>query len=61
MTMLRRIWRAFWTAMREPVRAYAPDKTLTLRVDVDDTEAQAKLQRLLEKADALRQAGEWRL
>ena len=53
--MLRRIWRAFWTAMREPVQVYGPQrKTMTLSVDVDATAANAKLDALIAKAEKLR-------
>lgn len=52
--MLRRIWRAFWVAMREPVRRYAPSSELTVRVTVDATDAEATLQALADKAARLR-------
>lgn len=49
--MLKRMWRAFWAAMREPVRTYAPDHRITIRVDVDSSEAEATLARLAAKAE----------
>jgi hypothetical protein len=36
--VIRRMWRAFWLAMREPVRTFAPEPFLTLRVDVSEVE-----------------------
>jgi hypothetical protein len=52
--MLRRMWRAFWTAMREPVRRYAPTSELQIRVTVDADDAVATLKVLAEKAARLR-------
>jgi hypothetical protein len=56
--MLKRMWRAFWVAMREPVSKYAPHSTMTLRVDVDIDDAMRKLEALVARADGLRQATE---
>lgn len=51
--MLKRMWRAFWVAMREPVSAYASERTMTIRVDIDADHARAVLDELAEKAARL--------
>lgn len=52
--MLRRMWRAFWAAMREPVKRYAPDQTLMVRFEVDSEEAMERINALLAKAGELK-------
>jgi hypothetical protein len=52
--MWTRMWRAFWVAMREPVKRYAPSSTLVVRVDVDCEDAMLKLTALAQKAARLR-------
>jgi hypothetical protein len=48
------MWRAFWVAMREPVKRYAPDQRITIAVDVDSDQALVKLAILAKKAEQLR-------
>ena len=54
MTMLKRMWRAFWAAMREPVRKYANGPVSTLQIEVEATQAEAVLDRLIVKAEKLK-------
>lgn len=46
MNLTRRMWRAFWVAMREGAKVYAPDKALHITVSVDASDAEKALQRL---------------
>jgi hypothetical protein len=52
--MVKRMWRAFWVAMREPVKRYAPSSTLSIRIDVDADDAMATLHALALKAARLK-------
>ncbi len=49
--MLRRMWRAFWCAMREPVERYALRRTVEIRVEVDSRDAMQRLAELTEAAE----------
>lgn len=41
--MMKRMRQAFWMAMREPVKRYAPDQRVTIYVDVDAADALQKI------------------
>lgn len=59
MRLAKRMWRAFWAAMREPVRRYAPDATYTIRVDVECEDALRQIDALAERAQQLRAEAKW--
>ena len=58
---MRRIWRAFWTAMRDEAdrQAPKPDRTAKIKVEVDSEAAMDALARLEATVDRLTQKAEY--